>query len=97
VPTYNEAENVGELLERISRAMAGKGFSYEVVIVDDSSSDGTAEVARDAASRHGISLKLVIRSSRGLAGAVVRGFREGFRRVYIGYGCRSAAPPRGSC
>jgi dolichol-phosphate mannosyltransferase len=76
VPTYNEAENVGELLERISRAMAGKGFSYEIVIVDDSSSDGTAEVARDTASRLGIPLKLVIRSSRGLAGAVVRGFRE---------------------
>ncbi|MEM4970882.1 MAG: glycosyltransferase family 2 protein [Sulfolobales archaeon] len=76
VPTYNEAENVGELLERIRRAMGGRGFSYEVVIVDDSSSDGTAEVARDTASRLGIPLKLIIRSSRGLAGAVMRGFRE---------------------
>jgi len=35
VPTYNEAENLPELLERLDRALAGR--EYEVVVVDDGS------------------------------------------------------------
>lgn len=76
MPTYNEAENIGELLERISRVFSREGYSYEVVMVDDSSSDGTAELARGIASRLGVPLRLIVRNSRGLAGAVLRGFRE---------------------
>jgi len=77
VPTYNEAENVGILLDRVRRAIGGSGIEYEVVVVDDSSSDGTAEVARRVSEELGVPLRLVVRrGERGLASAVARGFRE---------------------
>ncbi len=49
VPTYNEAENILELLERLDGALAGR--DYEVVVVDDGSPDGTAEVTGRLAER----------------------------------------------
>jgi len=52
VPAFNEAESIGELIDRIARALAPLGRSYEVLVVDDGSSDGTFErVAAVAASR----------------------------------------------
>jgi cellulose synthase/poly-beta-1,6-N-acetylglucosamine synthase-like glycosyltransferase len=44
VPTYNEAENVPLLIERLNVALAG--IAWEVIFVDDDSRDGTAAVAR---------------------------------------------------
>ena len=43
VPAYNEAESLPELCDWISRVMKTHGFHYEVIIVDDGSSDGTWE------------------------------------------------------
>ncbi|MFP3169488.1 MAG: glycosyltransferase, partial [Thermoproteus sp.] len=60
VPTYNEAENLPELLERLDRALAGR--SYEVVVVDDGSPDGTAEVARRLAGRYPV--RVLVRPRR---------------------------------
>lgn len=42
VPTFNEAGNIGELLRRIDACLAG--VDWEVVVVDDDSADGTADV-----------------------------------------------------
>ncbi|MDR7605830.1 MAG: glycosyltransferase, partial [Armatimonadota bacterium] len=44
VPTYNERETLSELVGRLHQAL---GSGYEVVVVDDSSPDGTAELARE--------------------------------------------------
>jgi glycosyltransferase involved in cell wall biosynthesis len=41
MPCYNEAENVEAMHDAIAQAFAGCGFSYELVFVDDGSSDGT--------------------------------------------------------
>jgi len=73
VPTYNEAENLPELVRRVRSAM--RGYSYEVIVVDDDSPDGTAEVAE--ALSHECPIKVVVRKAeRGLASAVVTGFRH---------------------
>jgi len=45
VPTYNEKENIPELVRRLDRALRKAGMPYEIIIVDDNSPDGTAEVA----------------------------------------------------
>ena len=42
VPVYNEVDSVSELVDRVAAAAAGVGRAYEIVLVDDGSSDGTA-------------------------------------------------------
>ncbi|MEJ2368927.1 MAG: glycosyltransferase [Acidobacteriota bacterium] len=48
VPLYNEADNLAPLLDRIRETVAPLGHSYEVVLVDDGSSDGTADLLKEA-------------------------------------------------
>ncbi len=47
--TWNERENIEELILRVRSAL--KGVPHEMIVVDDSSSDGTLEVARRVADR----------------------------------------------
>ena len=44
VPVYNEKENLRPLLDEISRALDPTGRSYEVLLVDDGSTDGSGEL-----------------------------------------------------
>ena len=46
VPLYNEAESLPELEQWISRVMAEHGFSYEIIFVNDGSTDGSWEVIK---------------------------------------------------
>jgi dolichol-phosphate mannosyltransferase len=50
VPLYNEEENLEPLLDRIVSVMSGLGRSYEVVLVDDGSTDRTPQRLKDALS-----------------------------------------------
>ncbi len=45
VPTYNERDNIADLVERLKACLAGR--FWEVIFVDDDSPDGTAEVVRE--------------------------------------------------
>ncbi len=47
VPLYNEAESLPELESWIARVMADNGFSYEVIFVDDGSTDDSWKVIKD--------------------------------------------------
>lgn len=77
VPTYNEAENIAELLTRIRSSLKDFGDGYEVIIIDDSSVDGTADLAERVGRELGIPVRVVVRRGvRGLASAVARGFKE---------------------
>ncbi len=51
-PVYNEEENVPILLDEITKALAGKPWSYEIVAVDDGSSDRSLQVLRDAKTQY---------------------------------------------
>ena len=44
VPTYNEAENIADAILEIDKALAG--VPHTVIVVDDNSPDGTADIAR---------------------------------------------------
>jgi glycosyltransferase involved in cell wall biosynthesis len=51
-PVYNEEENVPILMQEIAKALDGTGWSYEVVAVDDGSSDRSLEVLRGLQAKH---------------------------------------------
>jgi glycosyltransferase involved in cell wall biosynthesis len=46
IPAFNEAANIGPCLDSVTRELARWAVSREVIVVDNASSDGTAEVAR---------------------------------------------------
>ncbi|SDF18991.1 glycosyltransferase [Limimaricola pyoseonensis] len=71
VPTFNERDNVAEIVRRLDTALAG--FGWEVIFVDDASPDGTAEAVR-ALARRDRRVRLICRHDRrGLSSAVVEG------------------------
>ena len=78
IPTYNERENLIPLVESIHRALPD--LVYELIVVDDDSPDGTAELAQTLAQQYPI--KVVRRKNeRGLATAVVEGFRQAIGKI----------------
>jgi len=73
-PTYKEAENIPEFTERLWRVL--NHLPYELIIVDDNSPDGTADIAEELNSKYG-NIKVLRRPSKlGLASAVKDGFNK---------------------
>jgi glycosyltransferase involved in cell wall biosynthesis len=48
LPCFNEQDHVLDELERIEAAMLESGYSYELLVIDDKSTDSTLEVLREA-------------------------------------------------
>jgi dolichol-phosphate mannosyltransferase len=78
IPTYNERENLGPILDRLHKALP----DVDVLVVDDGSPDGTGELAdeRAAANDH---VHVMHRTEKaGLGAAYIAGFRWGLAREY---------------
>jgi dolichol-phosphate mannosyltransferase len=76
VPTFNERDNIAPLLEKLDKAL--DGIPWEVVFVDDDSTDGT-QSALEQACRSDRRVRSVRRlGRRGLASAVVEGIQSSF-------------------
>jgi dolichyl-phosphate beta-glucosyltransferase len=71
IPAYEEAARLGATLERILSFLAARGGSFEIVVVDDGSSDATAEVAAGFAGR-GVAVHR-LESNRGKGAALRTG------------------------
>ena len=56
LPAYNEEKDLPKLLETFERQMEASHYAFQVVIVDDGSSDGTLDVIRQWSSRMPIDL-----------------------------------------
>lgn len=81
LPTYNEAANLPELLERISIVL--KNNAFEVIVVDDDSPDNTWEAAERLKKQYPM-LRVIRRvGRRGLASAVVEGFGAATGDVFV--------------
>ena len=89
-PTFNEAGSLPLLAERLAKALAGR--DYELVVVDDGSPDGTADVA--AALAPGLRVRLVRRAAKGgLASAVLAGFATAQGELLIVMDADLSHPP----
>jgi dolichol-phosphate mannosyltransferase len=71
VPTYNERDNVAELVRLLDLALPA--IDWEVIFVDDDSSDGTADVIRQMAQTNGRVRCLQRIGRRGLSSACIEG------------------------
>jgi dolichol-phosphate mannosyltransferase len=76
VPTLNEAGNMDKILAALTDSLSETGYEYEIVVVDDGSTDGTVEQVR-AWTTQDRRVRLLIRTEeRGLAGAVLYGWSQ---------------------
>src|SRR5713101_5472242 len=90
VPTYNEAGSLPPLIEGLVAALAGQ--TWELVVVDDGSPDGTADVANRLSARHPV---WVVRreGKAGLASAVIAGFKEARGDILVVMDADLSHPP----
>ena len=79
IPTYNEKENVVKMI----RCLMAKPEAYDLLIVDDGSPDGTAELVREEQQHFDGRLHLLERSGKlGLGSAYIAGFKFALERGY---------------
>ena len=78
IPTYNEAQNIEELIARITALKLDLNF----LIIDDSSPDGTADIVKGLMNNNS-NISLIVQSSKsGLGTAYKRGFKWAIEQQY---------------
>ena len=84
VPLYNEEESLPELYAWIERVMAENGFSYEVIFVNDGSTDRSWAIIEELHSRHPERVKgIKFRRNYGKSPALYCGFKQAEGDVVI--------------
>jgi dolichol-phosphate mannosyltransferase len=92
VPTYQEHDNLQQLLPTLDRVCEQAGLNAEIVVVDDDSRDGTEQLCLEFSKN--FSMQLVIRrDERGLASAVLRGLRESRGEICVVMDADFSHPP----
>lgn len=80
IPTYNECEGIANLLQAIRNL---KLNNLEILVVDDSSPDGTGEIVKNEAKQSGFMIHLLTQKQKGgLGKAYANGFQWALSRDY---------------
>ncbi len=85
VPARDEAENLPEFVRQCAEALKDTAFSAEVVVVDDGSTDASADVLRDLAGRYGFLRVERHRTRQGITEALRTGALAARGRVFVFY------------
>jgi glycosyltransferase involved in cell wall biosynthesis len=86
VPAKDEAENLPLFMEQAAQAFASDaGTGYEVIVVDDGSTDGSARLLRELESKYSFLRVARHRSQRGIADALRTGYLQSRGRVLVFY------------
>jgi dolichol-phosphate mannosyltransferase len=82
IPTYNERENILDMLETVN-AVLNKIASYKkyILVVDDNSPDKTAELVRQFQKKHPM-VKLLSGRKEGLGAAMIRGYKFAMKKLH---------------
>jgi dolichol-phosphate mannosyltransferase len=91
VPTYREVDNIPLLLARLHRLRRDHEITLEVLFMDDDSQDGSVEAVEKAGFDWA---RIIVRTkNRGLASAVIDGFRAARHPVLVCMDCDLSHPP----
>jgi dolichol-phosphate mannosyltransferase len=75
IPTLNEVANITLLLVQLDRTLTQAGISYEAIVVDDHSTDGTATSAEALAKKENLPVRILIKQGRrGKSFSLIEGF-----------------------
>lgn len=83
VPALNEAESLPELCDRIHESISSMGLNYEVVVVDDGSTDGTAAIVKSLSEVNPALHCIEFTRNYGKAAALSAGFSAAAGRFII--------------
>ncbi len=83
VPAYNEVESLPELTNWIREVMQKHSFSYEIILVDDGSDDGTWEKIKELHQNHNAIRGIKFRRNYGKSAALNEGFAAAQGEVVI--------------
>jgi len=83
VPIYNEVESLTHLVEAIATEAIKTGLHYEMVLVDDGSSDGSTALLQDLASDRPDIRAVILRRNYGQTAAMAAGFHYAQGKVII--------------
>lgn len=80
IPTYNEKDNIGRLIEALQRQFSRIRHPMRILVVDDHSPDCTARVVRDSQRRYD-NVHLIEGQKAGLGAAYIRGMRHALEQL----------------
>jgi glycosyltransferase involved in cell wall biosynthesis len=83
VPIYNEVESIGRLVEAIATTLQAHPLSYEIILVDDGSQDGSADLLRTTAQTRSDLRAVLLRRNYGQTAAMAAGFDHAQGQVIV--------------
>jgi glycosyltransferase involved in cell wall biosynthesis len=83
LPCYNEQDHVMQEIDRITAAMDTSGYSYELLVIDDKSTDSTLEVLEKALPNYPHMRLMPFRTNGGSGTARRIGTREAYGRIVV--------------
>ncbi len=83
VPIYNEVESIPKLLDKIYESLKATGLDYELICVDDGSSDGSTNLLRTEAEKRPYLKAIILRRNYGQTPAMAAGFNHATGEVIV--------------
>lgn len=81
-PAFNDAPTIGHLVETAFEALAARADDYEVIVVNDGSTDNTGDILAGLAKRYSPHMKIVTHgANRGYGGALRSGFEASSKEL----------------
>lgn len=83
VPIYNEVESIPHLIDAIANSLTNSGLSYEIILVDDGSKDGSTQLLRKEAILRTDLRAVLLRRNYGQTAAMAAGFNYAKGQVIV--------------
>ncbi|MBR0321090.1 MAG: glycosyltransferase family 2 protein, partial [Bacteroidales bacterium] len=83
ISLYNEEESLPELIEWIEKVMTKEGYKYEIIMVNDGSTDASWKIVKDLASKNPAIRGICFRRNYGKSAALYHGFAAAEGRVVV--------------